>query len=584
MSKNNKNIISNNKNKLNDSQPLETIKSKYVLANTIKANKMSSKLSKSVNNVTSDKNFVGFNEDDYQQVEKMCELTNVNLFVKNKSQFFDNISCEKNLHIKGQQIIGYTDTEHNNLNNDTNLHIKGDTEINGNLFVYQNVNCDKQINVEQSVNIGFENELPDNTSKLNVNGNSEFVGDNIVYGSEYIKNNLIVNDKANFYNDIFMSNSICLKKEIINNISILDNVMSVDNYKILLNNILLSIKHHNQSESSVLKFYSKKNNNIYSGLISASKKFIISNNKELSTYTDTPDKSDKKILAFILVHGIYSNSKIISVKPVLDTFVLIDSNENIIKIENMTQLPDINHDNELTQSPKTITVPEHNNFKTHHYDLENITTYNNLNVNNSPANNLSTDKLSTDELPTSTTIFSSSVDLLKNNKNYNFIKVSGTHNNLDNSDILDKSDNTNISSFISNKSEIYNFNDFTTIPKTNKNYFSKLDSTHENSENSVNSVNSEKSENSENSEKSEKNEKIAQNISNNTESIDVFEINTMKKQKSILNNSKQSKYIEEKKDLSQNNKLEQTTKYEKKKKVHFNFDSDLDLEAFEIIK
>ena len=151
MSKNNKKIkiISNDKTKINDLQPLEYIKSKYVLANTVKATKISSKLLKSVNNVISDKNFVGFNEHDFQHVEKMCELNNINLFVKNQSQFFDNVSCDKNLHIKGQHIIGYTEIESSNLNNDTSLHIKGDTEINGNLFVYQNINSDKQINVEQ---------------------------------------------------------------------------------------------------------------------------------------------------------------------------------------------------------------------------------------------------------------------------------------------------------------------------------------------------------------------------------------------------------------------------------------------------
>jgi hypothetical protein len=487
MSKNNKKIISNDKNKLNESPPVETIKSKYVLANTIKANKISSKLSKSVNNVVSDKNFVGFNEDDYQHVEKMCELNNVNLFVKQKSQFFDNISCEKNLHIRGQQVIGYTETEHNNLNNDTSLHIKGDTEINGNLFVYQNINCDKQINVEQCINIGFENELPDNTSRLNVNGNSEFVGDNIIYGSEYIKNNLIVNDKANFFNDIFMSNSIYLKKEIMNNVSIVKNTISSDNYKILLNNILVSIKNHNQSETSILKFYSKKNSNIYSGLISASKKFIITNNKELSTSIDANDKSDKKILAFILVHGIYSNSKIISVKPVLDTFVLIDSKENIITIGNIAQAPDIVQENELTQNQITNKDSEHNNSQTKHYELtENTATSNNLPANSSPTN---------------TSIFTSSVDLLKNNKFINFIKMSGTQNN-DNSE---NSDNSDASSFISNKSEKSdnseknNLNDFTTVQ--NKNNFSKVNNLtyFENSEKSENSENSEKTENLENS-------------------------------------------------------------------------------------
>ena len=269
MSKNNKSIqnLPSDKNKPNDknksviNQPLENVKSKYVLANTIKANKISTKLSKSLNNVVSDKNFIGYDENDYENVEKMCEMNNINLFVKNKSQFFNDVSCEKNVYIKSQNIVGYTDSEYSGLDDNTNLHVKGNSEINGNLFVHQNINSNKNINVEQCINIGFEKEIPDNTSKLNVNGNSEFVGDNVVYGSEYIKNNLIVNDKANFYNDIFMSNSISLKKEFINNVIIVDNIISGNNYKLLLSNILTSIQNHDQSESSILKFYSKKNIN-----------------------------------------------------------------------------------------------------------------------------------------------------------------------------------------------------------------------------------------------------------------------------------------------------------------------------------
>jgi hypothetical protein len=544
MSKNNKKIkiISNEKNNLNESQPLENVKSKYVLANTIKANKISAKLSKSVNNVVSDKNFVGFNEDDYQHVEKMCELNNVNLFVKNKSQFFDNISCEKNLHIRGQHVIGYTESEYANLNNDTALHIKGDTEINGNLFVYQNINSDKQINVEQSINIGFEKELPDNTSRLNVNGNSEFVGDNIIYGSEYIKNNLIVNDKANFYNDIFMSNSICLKKENINNITIIDNIISGDNYKILLNNILTSVKNNNQSESSVLKFYSKKNSNIYSGLISASKKFIISNNNFSASNTD--NESGKKILAFILVYGIYSNSKIISVKPVLDTFVLIDSNENIITIGNTNTPPE----NKPIQYPISDKDSEKNNLQTNQSTINAIVKDNKLSEN--------------------TSIFSSSIDLLKNNKFINFTKTNN-----------DSSDDSSESSFILNKSDVSdnsennNLNDFLSVVNNNNNICKDK----KNSEHSTNSEHFEKPEKTKNLVKIE-------DVYNKADSINVFEINTNTKEENILNKSQQSKSIEEIKELEQTKNSKQSTKYEKTKKVSFNFDSDLDLEVFEIIK
>ena len=176
-------------------QSQENFKSKYVIANAIKTNKFSSKLTKTNNNITISKNFIGFDEDDYKTVEKMCDSDNVNLFVKNKSHFFDDINCNKNLNVCMKTNIGFDENECNKLNSLTDnikLNVKGDSNINGELSVFQNVN------------IGFNENIPENTSKLNVNGNSEFVGNNVIYGSEYIKNNLIVNNKTTFYNDIFL--------------------------------------------------------------------------------------------------------------------------------------------------------------------------------------------------------------------------------------------------------------------------------------------------------------------------------------------------------------------------------------------
>ena len=76
--------VNEDKKRTLGNQPLENVKSKYVLANTIKANKISTKLSKSLNNVVSDKTFIGYDETDYENVEKMCELCDYNLFVKNE--------------------------------------------------------------------------------------------------------------------------------------------------------------------------------------------------------------------------------------------------------------------------------------------------------------------------------------------------------------------------------------------------------------------------------------------------------------------------------------------------------------------
>lgn len=298
----------------------ENIKSRYVLTNVVKSNKLTTKLLKSSNIVASDKTFMGYSENDYENVEKMCKNNDTNLFVKGKSTFSDNVNCQNNISVKTQIIAGYKENEIDDLNNDTNLHIKGDSELNGNLYVYQNIKSDKNINVENSLNIGFQNNVPDNTSKLNVNGNSEFVGDNIVYGTEYVKNNLIVNDKATFYNDIFLSNSIALKKEQMTNVKINNNIISIDHSQILINKIIESIMTNDTEENySALKFYSKKNCNINSGITSISKQFII---------------DEKKYFSFILAFCVYSNYKILVVKPIIDTFVLLDTNENLINISN----------------------------------------------------------------------------------------------------------------------------------------------------------------------------------------------------------------------------------------------------------
>ena len=540
MSKNNKSIQSqyNDKKKITSNQLLENVKSKYVLANTIKANKISTKLSKSLNNVISDKNFIGYDENDYEDVEKMCKINNVNLFVKNKSTFFNDVSCENNLYIKSKNVVGYSDTEYSDLNNDTTLHVKGDSEINGNLFVYQNINSDKNINVQQCINIGFENESLDNTSKLNVNGNSEFVGDNVVYGSEYIKNNLVVNEKAHFYNEILTSNSLCLKKEFINNVVIVNNIISENNYKILLNNILSSIQNNDQSESSIIKFYSKKNKNICSGLISASKKFIIGHDPTLTNQTEiNPDNQlSNKISGFILVYGIYSNSKIISIKPILDTFILIDSNDNVVKIDNVST---------------SIYSPVQSNYSTQNFDKikeeENIPHKNTILI----MENISHPIINTH---TDTSFISTSLDLLKNNKLTNLFKINiGTTNNSGNIDPLIeckniKNDNLKVkSNQLIESSKIFN----------------KLQNKSEKTISSVKSISSDLSDKSGLSVKSDSS--IKSSNSKLSAGSD-FTINSYDSEQ-IINNDNIKK-----------------TKYQKNKKSFFDIDSNVDLEAFEIIK
>lgn len=316
----------------NEDSLIENIKSKYILANTIKTNKLNSKLSKSINNVISDKSFIGYNENDYDNVENLCNIDNINLFVKNKSQFCDDIISNNNLIVKKKTIIGATD----------------DTDVEQNNKIYNE------------------------KTNLTVCGDSAFYGDSSIYGSECIKNNLTVNNKSYFDSDITLNNSLTLKKEIIENVFIHSNTISPEHYNLLLNNILSSIQNNNINNFSLLKFSHKKNININSGLFSASKKFVL---------------SKKNINAFLLVYIIYSNTKIIAVKPILDTFVIIDSKENIIKISNIT--------------------PEQTNVV---YESENNTD---------------------DKSENNTSLFSSTINLLKNNKITNLFKKMTDDDNND---------------------------------------------------------------------------------------------------------------------------------------------------------
>lgn len=192
-----------NKNIQNDDTLLDCIKSKYILTNTVKTIKIDSKLTKTINNITGNKSIIGYDDIDYDNIEKLCNQNNTNLFVKNNATF----------------------------------------------------------------------------------------------------------------NNISLNNSLFLKNEIINDIYLINYTITSLNYKNLLNNILSSILNSYQEQPSII--FNSTQNNINSGLLSANKHFIV---------------SDNVISAFILVYIIYSKSKILCLKPVLDTFILIDSSENIIKI------------------------------------------------------------------------------------------------------------------------------------------------------------------------------------------------------------------------------------------------------------
>jgi hypothetical protein len=267
----------NNKQQTSSStgQDNSTLKSKYVLTNTIKANKATIKLSKSINNVTSNKHFIGYDENDYFEIEPMCEDSNINLFVKGESQFNNTINS-------------------------------------------------KNINATQSVNIGTEENLQ-SSFKLNVSGDSNFIGNNTISGTQYIKNNLVVGNKTKFCGEVSLNNSIYLEPETIciqDAQSICtDNSIDYEIQNLMIKNIQQQTQNPNLSNDSTLKFnfVTEHDVSISTGLISISKKFTIK------------EKQLEYTICF-LSYGVYSNNKIISIKPIIDTITILNDNLKVVNV------------------------------------------------------------------------------------------------------------------------------------------------------------------------------------------------------------------------------------------------------------
>lgn len=273
---------------------------------SLKSKKLYSDVIKTNNVVVNDKLFIGFDKNDTNTLKTLSSDNNNNLIIKKDSLFKNNVKIENNLYI-GNKI--------NNVHHNANLNVQGDTILSG------------------PVNIGFKNDIPSSSSALNINGNNEIYGDNIVYGSNFIKNNLFVYNKTTFNDDVYLSNTLSLDDEKINNMIINNDTLTSADYKILLNNILNNLTNLEIKNNSSLKFISK-NTSLCSSVLSVSKNFIISNNK----YT-----------SFLLVYAIYSKNKIITCKPIIDTFILLNEKEQIVKINDNIN---VNTSSELTSMIK----------------------------------------------------------------------------------------------------------------------------------------------------------------------------------------------------------------------------------------
>ena len=260
--------------------------------------------------VVENKAFIGFTENDENQIKNLSSNNNNSLNVKNNINVLKSICCNDKIY------IGYTDFS--NLNNDTNLHVKGDTEINGNLYVYDDIVVNKNLYTCCNLNVGFnDNKDIKNDYILNVNGQSYFNDNLYLTKSILIEENIIV-DKESYLNSIYLNTNITLDKEIFENINFENinneniNILTINDKLLIINNIIKSLYNYPNLKGII---FNNGDNTFNNGIASVSKKIIINN---------------KKYYTFILINFI-SHSKIKTIiKPIIDTFTMFDAEYNEI--------------------------------------------------------------------------------------------------------------------------------------------------------------------------------------------------------------------------------------------------------------
>lgn len=219
------------------------------------------------------KNFIGYDDDDYELVN---ELNNFDINFSCKNNGYIN----NNLIIKSKGFIGFNNEQLKDLNEDTILNVNGDIETNSNLF---------------SNNIFVDNDIKvDGISNLN---------------NVYIKESLSLN------NNLIFNNTIELEEECILQLDYKNNLISIESFKYLLNNVIENIINLKKKYFGINFIGTSFIRNM---IISINKKFIY--NKE-------------DIFCCGLFYIIFYKNKLITSKPILDTFILFNSMDELIKIK-----------------------------------------------------------------------------------------------------------------------------------------------------------------------------------------------------------------------------------------------------------
>ncbi len=143
-----------------------------------------------------------------------------------------------------------------------------------------------------------------------------------IHNNLYLNKNLYTKENSFFNKDIFVNNCLTLEQEHIKNGIEYDpekKLISLESYKKLLSNIIQKVKNTNTNKFSSINFVTNQNNSYYSQIVTSVNKKIVLGRENTC-----------ELNCFLLVHMIKINGKIISCKPVLDTFIIVDNDEEVV--------------------------------------------------------------------------------------------------------------------------------------------------------------------------------------------------------------------------------------------------------------
>ena len=215
---------------------------------------------------------------------------------------FSVLKADVNLNIKN--FIGYQDDDYDIISNfnksDISLGVKDNVYINKSTYIGYN-------------NDEIIDKIKSNSNKLDVKGDTN------IDGNLTIHDKLFVGESVFFNKDIFLPNPYILDDEDISSLTILNislDSLSFSTYKYLLKNVLDKTKSSSTKNISSIKFFNEST--LFTQSIVPINKIFIFN--KILIYT------------FLLSYCIYFGNKIIEVKPIMDTFVLVNSDKNIFKL------------------------------------------------------------------------------------------------------------------------------------------------------------------------------------------------------------------------------------------------------------